>query len=110
MIFANATSLNIKATIKVRVYEDCKRLMSFNHFRRNRQKHKAYLHKRAMSSINGYESSKLQFHDESLDDDPNEPSTFVIPRPQVTGQFEMQRTNSDVALVEDDKSAAKVFD
>ena len=63
-----------------------------------------------MSSINGYESSKLQFHDEPYDDDPAEPSAFVIPRPQVTGQYEMQRTNSDERLVQQDDTAAKVTD
>ena len=63
-----------------------------------------------MSSLNGYEGSKLQFHDEPYDDDIAGPSTFAIPRPQVKGQYEMQETNSDLGLVEGENGSAKVHD
>ena len=63
-----------------------------------------------MSSINGYEGSKLQFYDAPYDDDMSGPSTFTIPRPQVKkSQYEMQEngSGSELGLIEDD-GAAKV--
>lgn len=79
-------------------------------FRRNRQKYKSYLQQRAMSSLNGYESSKLQFHDTPYDDDLDGPSTFTLPRPKVTNtQYEMQETRSDLELLEGDGAAKVIF-
>ena len=61
-----------------------------------------------MSSLRGFENSKLRYSDEPFDDSIGH-DAFSIPRPTVTSnQYEMRETDSDLGLLQDEE-AAKVL-
>ena len=60
-----------------------------------------------MSSIHGFENSKLRYNDAPFDDAIG--NDFSIPRPKVTSDhYEMRETDSDIGLLNDEEEQAKV--